>query len=287
MQANLKSQNNYLIFHTFSHHKLSDFVSFSFLVSCKLKFCHGNSFCRKWLRIKIFLSIVQSRFTIEMDFEMQLSMAGIHPDLVQEKRLSNRAVGVSRRDTIIIAMLVNIALLAVLFATATRKTEIALPVKLEPVIAKVDSVSQVAKPAAILPQTKAPVDEIDELLKSYAIKTQPSVAPKVVEAAPQVKTCDVIVKKGDVLSRIAKKHNVKVEDIIVLNNLQSANLKVGQTLKVPSQAVASEFYVVQDGDSPWKIAKKCRISVEELLRLNSLDEDKAKNLKIGQKLKIR
>ncbi len=46
------------------------------------------------------------------------------------------------------------------------------------------------------------------------------------------------------------------------------------------------YYTVQSGDNPWKIAKKYHISYEKLLELNKLDEAKAKNLKIGQKLLI-
>lgn len=237
---------------------------------------------------------------------MQLSMAGIHTDFAHDKRPSHKAVGVSRKDTIIIAMLVNIALLAVLFATASRTSQnsstsqiIAIP-KVEPVVARFETISQVSKPIA---QVKEPVDEIDEILKSYAQKT---IKPAVVEvkSVPEViketvlprsltgnNYLEVKVKKGDVLSRIAKQHNVKVEELIILNGLDSAKLKIGQVLKVPkaqsSPQTMAEMYVVQDGDSPWKIAKKCRIQVEDLLRLNNLDEEKAKNLKIGQKLRIR
>lgn len=248
---------------------------------------------------------------------MQLSMAGIHADFAQEKKPLHRAVGISRKDTIIIAMLVNIALLAVLFATASRQTHITTPTRVEPVVARFETVSQVALPPA-QPKVKEPIDEIDELLKSYALKTaqppvsevkaNPEVALKVDMPAAQIVNApekaskapyiEVKVKKGDVLSRIARLHNVKVEDIIVLNGLESAQVKIGQVLKVPaikakdalpkqSNDLVAEFYIVKEGDSPWKIAKKCRIEVDDLLRLNNLDESKARNLKIGQKLRIR
>lgn len=276
-------------------------------------------FASNWLRIKIFLSILRSRFINEMDLEMQLSMAGIHADFAQEKKPLHRAVGISRKDTIIIAMLVNIALLAVLFATASRQTHSAPLAKVEPVVARFETVSQVAlAPAQPQPKAKEPIDEIDELLKSYALKTAkpavvevksapevavkadvPRIEPLVVAAnTPKTHFVEVKVKKGDVLSRIARLHNVKVEDLIVLNGLESAHLKIGQTLKIPTTKVpatsqkqvndlVAEYYIVKEGDSPWKIAKKCRISVDDLLRLNNLDETKARNLKIGQKLRIR
>ncbi len=224
---------------------------------------------------------------------MQLSIAGIHTDFTREKKAPKRPQGVSRKDTIIIAMLVNIALLAVLFATANRPQTNAALARVEPVVQQFETISQVEKTAPV--QVKAPVDEIDELLKSYAQKAHiETPAPKAEEKPiPKVNVpyIEVSVKKGDVLSRIARKYNVKVEEIIVLNNLDSAKVKVGQLLKIPQAHASNEpigdSYVVQEGDSPWKIAKKCRIEVEELLKLNNLDEAKAKNLKIGQKLRIR
>jgi len=226
---------------------------------------------------------------------MQLSIAGIQTASTHEKKASQRTLGVSRKDTIIIAMLVNIALLAVLFATANRPMQNVAVTKVEPVLAHFETISQGEKPAPI--QVKAPVDEIDELLRSYAQKAQ-NIAPVEAKQAqePAKKPIssshiEITVKKGDVLSRIARKYNVKVEEIIILNSLESPNVKVGQRLLIPQAKGAvdptSDSYIVQEGDSPWKIAKKCRIEVEELLRLNNLDEAKAKNLKIGQKLRIR
>jgi LysM repeat protein len=49
----------------------------------------------------------------------------------------------------------------------------------------------------------------------------------------------------------------------------------------------SSVYVVKQGDNPWKIAKQFHISFEKLLELNHLDEAKARNLKIGQTLRIK
>ncbi|MCE5293464.1 MAG: LysM peptidoglycan-binding domain-containing protein, partial [Chlamydiales bacterium] len=182
-----------------------------------------------------------------MDFEMQLSMAGIHPDFAQDKKPSHKAVGVSRKDTIIIAMLVNIALLAVLFATASRQPSIIAPAKVEPIVAQLETVSHVSELAQNIPvvKTKEPVDEIDEILKSYALqntKNAPVTAKPVQEVVKETQVApitsnkssfiEVKVKKGDVLSRIARQHNVKVEEIIVLNGLESAHVKVGQVLKV-------------------------------------------------------
>lgn len=248
-------------------------------------------------------------------------MAGNLSDFAQVKPHAKRAVSISRKDTIIIAMLVNIALLAVLFATASRQTHSQVSQKPQAVVANLDLAPKELPQPVVAKQ--APVDEIDEILKNYALKTeqviappqivaespiqptsQPAVQAVVAQVAPQVapesrSTFEVSVQKGDVLSKIAKRYNVKVEDIILLNKLETAKLKIGQILKIPattqsakiqtqsSQKADSEFYIVQSGDSPWKIAKKCHIKTEDLLRLNNLDEEKARNLKIGQKLRIR
>lgn len=249
-------------------------------------------------------------------------MAGNLSDFAQVKPHAKRAVSISRKDTIIIAMLVNIALLAVLFATASRQSHSQVSQKPQAVVAQLELAPKELPQSIVAKQ--APVDEIDEILKNYALKTdqviaqpqivaqspvqpvsQPVAQSVVAQVAPQGvpenrSTFEVSVQKGDVLSKIAKRYNVKVEEIILLNKLETAKLKIGQTLKIPTttqsppsaktqsqQPTDSEFYVVQSGDSPWKIAKKCHIKTEDLLRLNNLDEEKARNLKIGQKLRIR
>ena len=42
------------------------------------------------------------------------------------------------------------------------------------------------------------------------------------------------VKKGDSLYKIAKKYNTSVKNLLSLNNLGSANLSIGQILKIPN-----------------------------------------------------
>lgn len=56
--------------------------------------------------------------------------------------------------------------------------------------------------------------------------------------------------------------------------------------KKPHKVKSKQFYVIQSGDNPWKIAKKFHLSFEKLLELNNLDEVKARNLKAGQRLRI-
>lgn len=143
---------------------------------------------------------------------------------------------ISRKDTIIIAMLVNIALLVVLFATASRRHE-AQEVEIKQMHLVAQDTKNVVREVPKTTKRQAPVDEIDE-----------------------------------VLARLAKGKTT-----VATNTTQA-------------KATASsepEYYIVKSGDSPWKIARKYHIDFDDLLKLNGLDEEKAKNLKIGQKIRIR
>jgi len=118
-----------------------------------------------------------------------------------------------------------------------------------------------------------------------------------------------IVKSGDVLGSIAKRYGVTVANIKSWNGLYSDRLQIGQKLKIytrgsapktsTSTSTAStntssapqtldpayEYYTVQQGDTPAKIAAKYNnVTANDIIRLNNIDPSK---LKIGQKLKIR
>jgi len=198
---------------------------------------------------------------------------------------------ISRKDTIIIAVLVNVALVALVFALAVWPKE----KKEAPLAKEMPKEDVVVTPTAV---AKAPIDEIDQVLQEYALKQ------KVVTAeVKEEKTNDALtitVKKGDVLSKLAKAHNVPLEELMKYNNLESSKLKIGQALKIPEKknevageksalkaSQEAEYYVIKGGDNPWKVARKCNVKYEDLLSLNNLDEEKAKNLKIGQKIRVR
>ncbi len=130
------------------------------------------------------------------------------------------------------------------------------------------------------------------------------------EAAPadETKFVDVTVKSGDALEKIARANGTTVEAIMKANNLKSDRLKIGQVLKVPvgtrkkpaasaptpskqiAQADSSgkgEYYTLKSGDNPWKIAKQFNMKLDELLKLNNLNEEKARNLKIGDTVRVK
>lgn len=98
------------------------------------------------------------------------------------------------------------------------------------------------------------------------------------------------VKKGDTLYGIASKFSTTAEELKKLNNLKNNTLSIGQKLKIPeyieSPSVSEEngeYYIVQKGDSLYKIANKYNTTVDKLKEINNLSSNL---LSIGQKLKI-
>ncbi len=248
-----------------------------------------------------------------------------------------------RRDLIIVAVLVNAGLLIVLCVSALKSDgaheevssapTMPLPSAHELGIGKDKSASTLG-------------DEVDQVLSQYAsnpsgqISVQPitpssgpsaiSIAPipsfaddlkaitmpdinaAHVEHAAPAAASEVKVKKGDMLEKIARRHQVSVNELMRANNLTSTNLKIGQTLKIPEKKGAvslapkseptsfastpaslpvkeasPEYYTVKNGDNPWTIAMKNHMKLEDLLKLNELDQEKAKRLKPGDQLRIR
>lgn len=97
------------------------------------------------------------------------------------------------------------------------------------------------------------------------------------------------VKAGDNLYSIAKNYNTSVDDIKTLNNLTSNLLSIGQKLRIPVNSTSIspenvETYVVQSGDTLYKIANYYNMSVKELMELNNLTSNV---LSIGQVLKVK
>ncbi len=69
------------------------------------------------------------------------------------------------------------------------------------------------------------------------------------------------------------------------NNLNSTNLSIGQQLLIPKDNVPTSetIYVVQSGDSLYKIANLYNTTVSEILSYNNLTNT---NLSVGQQIKI-
>lgn len=233
----------------------------------------------------------------------------------------------NRKNTILLAVLINAGLLVVLFVTAlTSQEEIAIAPTHE-----ISGISRNGDPAPPLfgdeldltlrqPSNPANIDLLPQVVSEKSAEAPivhllPPVAPAletpsplavsepVTTPAPPATSREMLVKKGDTLEKIAKAHKTTVDEIIKLNRLPSSFLRVGQTLKLPAErAVARptaktiekpvqqegpDYYTVKVGDNPWTIAMKHHLKVEELLKLNGLNEEKARKLKPGDRLRIR
>jgi len=220
-------------------------------------------------------------------------------------------MGLSRRDTIIIAVLINAGLLAILFVTAFNTDDEYLLTdqsEIRQVLAKTEQSQQP------LSHSQQPVrDEVDHALRQHhyptgqrPIKTVPQrvvAASGVAVTSAEVRYVEITVKRGDYLEKIARSNATTIEAIKKANDLSGSQLKIGQVLRVPLLPIQKNvvknseqeqqnrgdeaYYIVQSGDNPWTISKKNSVRFSDLLRLNGLDEKKARNLRIGQKLRIR
>lgn len=228
----------------------------------------------------------------------------------------------TRRDVIIVSVLVNAGLLSVLFLTAQKSGPDIAVVEIK------DPIHQVALQEVVLlptPQTAVveldnaiamqetpmqTVDELDNVLKEYLpeapLETVAVELPKDPKPLPpQGDMIEVTVKKGDVLEKIARNNHTTIDAIKKANGLTNDKLKVGQKLKVPvnskppkpSQPIAEAakpsvdvepvYYTIKSGDNPWKIAKQFHVKFEDLLKWNNLNEDSGKNLKVGDKIRVK
>jgi peptidoglycan DL-endopeptidase LytF len=113
---------------------------------------------------------------------------------------------------------------------------------------------------------------------------------------------EIEVQKGDSLEKLAKQYQTSVDEIIQLNQLPTSFLKIGQRLKIPAgkrieiskpkSAISlgletAEYYTMKVGDNPWSVAMKHHMKVDELLKLNGLNEKTARKLKPGDRLRIK
>ncbi|MDP1881148.1 MAG: LysM peptidoglycan-binding domain-containing protein [Parachlamydiaceae bacterium] len=233
----------------------------------------------------------------------------------------------NRKDTILIAVIINAGLLAILFTTAVvydTDKEIEQKEFLASVAIPKPTKQEVSSEFIALADTG---DEVDNALKYYsqpsnnftdhseppvpiAIQTNAEEEEEnpVIIIPKENSYVDVIVKKGDVLDKIARANGTTVSEIKRLNHLQTEKLSIGQKLKIPlkkpttpvisvqkeqtvekkdSNSSQAVYYVVKSGDNPWKIAKQFNVKYDDILLLNNLDEAKARNLKIGDRIRVK
>ncbi|MBM3198943.1 MAG: LysM peptidoglycan-binding domain-containing protein [Chlamydiae bacterium] len=175
----------------------------------------------------------------------------------------------SRRDTIIVAALINAGLLIILFVSALKNQEEGVGVVAGKKEFSDPPPSEISTRVEPSKKMVALGDEVDQVLKQYAqqdpLQSSPIVAPAPAVATPVVNFVEelqgmtqpvaavapavpalnevpvlpafieVKVKKGDVLEKIARHHHTTVQEIMKQNHLSSTQLKIGQVLKVASK----------------------------------------------------
>ena len=106
------------------------------------------------------------------------------------------------------------------------------------------------------------------------------------------------VAPGDSLSTIAQRYGTSVSNVMALNGLSNHSIRAGKSLRLPGyklgqpSSVASivggqlqaREYVIRTGDSLWSIARRFKVSTQQLAAWNALSVKKA--IQPGQKLKI-
>ena len=156
--------------------------------------------------------------------------------------------------------------------------------------------------------TQAPVnmEAVTPVQAQPAAPTQPVAvqpAPAPAPAAPTVNKPH-LVKSGETWGRIAAQYGI-TEDVLKGANTQLAsltNLPGGSYLNVPLPADSAEakamqaaqpavqdtakYHVVKRGENLGRIAKKYRISLPKLLKLNNMTNADARRLQVGHKLKV-
>jgi LysM repeat protein len=169
-------------------------------------------------------------------------------------------------------------------------------------VASSDTNGMMAAPAK--PETNTPVAAAPEATPANPLpEASPTVAPSPVQAATKPYT----VAKGDSFYKIAKANGISVKALLGANlGINSAKLKVGQVLQLPTSAAPSAVvaatpasatasqpaaptskaqarYVVKSGDTLDRIARAHRTTVQALKAANGLTSDR---IAAGQSLKM-
>ncbi len=181
----------------------------------------------------------------------------------------------SRRDTIIVAVLINACLLVVLFATAITKKEepqVASSYKETPIIpapqvldfeeierSLVKESRSLNQSYPLAPSTSPSAETLTPIAFSEEISLQPPQAPTPPQVTPMTQTArasapasrsdissttkdkkyiEITVKNGDYLDKIGRENNTSVSEIMSYNSLKNTQLRVGQVLRIPVKGQA-------------------------------------------------
>lgn len=264
---------------------------------------------------------------------MRIGARNLQCALINYLSSREESMSMSRRDTIILAVLINASLLSILFFTATRPAIDTTPTLARPTEAVPVAIPQLNLNSPFAATRPEPQDRVESFGHSYpvAMTDRPQTLDlrshfepvpaqnqgdtdigehlsSTLQPEPSEQYAEVTVKRGDFLEKIARSNGVSVAEIKRINNLTTDRIDIGQVLLVPASkrgagapttqitlappkqeptADGAEYYTMKSGDNPWNIARQHRVKFDELLRLNNLDEDKARNLKPGDKIRVR
>lgn len=105
------------------------------------------------------------------------------------------------------------------------------------------------------------------------------------------KTIEIRVIRGDTLSKLTEKYKTSIDEIVDLNRIKNRNLiYIGEILKIPHSIDEHKgetnhiIYTIKRGDTLSEIAKRYKITVKELIRLNEIRNPNL--IYVGERLRI-
>ena len=95
---------------------------------------------------------------------------------------------------------------------------------------------------------------------------------------------EYLVRRGDTLSKIARRFDIGVGFLKQLNGLKSDRIRTGQKLRLRASAVDEGIHIVRRGENLTGIARRYGIALAVLKDLNGIEGDR---ILVGQKLRLR
>ena len=142
-----------------------------------------------------------------------------------------------------------------------------------------DTLSDIAAAEAV------PVRELRELnnLRGDRIGAGQRLRLRAGETASEEVT-EYVVRRGDTLSKIARRFDIGVSFLKQINGLKSDRIRPGQKLRLRASAVDEGIHIVRRGENLTGIARRYDIALAVLKELNGIEGDR---ILVGQKLRLR
>ncbi|SCA86541.1 peptidoglycan hydrolase YocH [Bacillus glycinifermentans] len=81
---------------------------------------------------------------------------------------------------------------------------------------------------------------------------------------------EITVRKGDTLWKISRENGLSVEKMMEMNGLANPNIYAGQTLRLDESREKQRTYIVQKGDTLYRIAEKMGVTAGAIQEWNGL-----------------